>query len=73
MFEQRPPKPAELDAQWLAWNDRFMRLLNRNPRSAATVLAGAWALLPEEKATPAFSSSGADCNTAGGASRPADD
>jgi hypothetical protein len=61
MFEQRFPKPAELDAQWLAWNDRFMALLNRNPRRAATVLAGAWELLPEEKATPGAETLTPDC------------
>jgi len=67
MFEKGQagiPKPAELDRQWLQWNDAFLRLLNRNPRRAATVLAGAWELLPEDKAIPGAALT-PDCNTAG--------
>lgn len=76
MFEKGQagiPKPAEIERSWLLWNDEFMRLLNNNQRSAAVVLAGAWALMPVEYAgTPgAVSSSPAPSAIVGGGRSPA--
>jgi len=56
MVEESYPKPAEVDASWLGWNDAFLRLLNRDSRRAAAVIEGAWQLLPESyRAIPAES------------------